>query len=151
MPIVDQHAEGETVASWFCTLGCYRMFSFGRWVLPLRHVAHDRRGRLARFCKRHRRAGTEGDAPFVAMQRVLAQVGPATAGRYAHCEPALGIVENEPIFATGLGYELSDFPLCELHRSPWCALGPQRVRGPLADLPHWHSLALSGVPSQGMT
>jgi hypothetical protein len=51
----------------------------------------------------------------VALQRVLSQIGPTTASRYAHGKPTLRIIENEPVLATLLDGQCFDFPLCQLH------------------------------------
>ena len=63
------------------------------------------------------------------MQRVLAQIGSATADRDAHGKSALRIVENDPVLAAVLRREPFDFPLCELHDFPLLL----RVRSGSAD------------------
>ena len=87
-------------------------------------------------------------APFVAVQRVLAEIGSAAARGHAHGQAALRIVEDEPVLAAVLDRQLLDFPLGELHDFPALRPGPQRVRGPLADPAGRRHLSDRGGSSQ---
>ena len=117
----------------------------------LRHVAHDGRRCFSRFGERDRRTRAERHAPLVAMQRVLAKIGPAAARRHAHGKSTLRIVENEPVLATCSAASFSILRSVSFMIPPlWSgsAAGPRTLSGPRrmtpCDVP-WHS------KSEGLT
>ena len=132
LPILDQNPQRKPVSRAPCPLGCSSLFAFVGRITPFGNVAHDGGGSLPRLGEGHRRTGAQRHPPFVAVDSVLAQVGAAAAGGDANGKPTLGIIEHEPVLVAGLGRELFDFPLGELH-DPSLRPGPQQVRGPLAD------------------
>ena len=118
VPIVDQYPKRETVAPAPCALGCRGLFALGRRIAALRHVTHNGRRRFAGLRERDCRTGAKRHAPFVAVQRVLAEIGSTAASGHAHGQAALRIIEDEPVLAAALGRELLDFPLGKLHDFP---------------------------------
>jgi hypothetical protein len=117
LPILDQNPEREAVARPSRPFGCRSNFTLGGRITPLRNVAHDGRGGLPRIREGNRRTRAQRHAPFVTMDRVLAQVSPAAGNGDANGQPALCIIENEPVFAAMVGRKFFDFALCELDTS----------------------------------
>ena len=70
----------------------------------------------------------------MAVKRVLAKIRPTATRGYTHGKPALFIIEDEAVLAASFGRKLFDLALGEIHFVPASLLGPQRVRGPPADL-----------------
>ena len=98
-PTLYQHREREPAPRTLCPLSYHRFLPFGGRIVPLRHVAHNRGGGLARLLERECRTGAQRYSPLVAIQSVLAKISSAAAGCYTHGEPALRIVKNESILA----------------------------------------------------
>ena len=101
-PILDEYRKREAATHALCPLGRHSLFPLGRRVPSLCDITHHRGGGLPRLRQRERRAGAQRHPPFLAIERVLAKIGSAAAGRHAHGEPALRIIENQPVLATAV-------------------------------------------------
>ena len=129
VPLIDQHPQGEPVPDALCPLGRGCVLALGRRVPARRHVAHDGRGSLASLRKGECRTGAQGDAPFLAVQRVLAEIVPAAARRDPDGKPALPIVKDKAVLPASPDFERFDLALRQLHR-PALPFGPHGSADP---------------------
>ena len=124
--VIKENPERKPVACAPCALGCRCSLAVCCRIASPRHVAHDSGSSLAGLGQRDRRTCPKRDAPFVAVERELAEISSATALRHANGKSALLVIENQSVLAAVVSSQFGNLPLCQLHVLPWS--GPQQVR-----------------------
>src|SRR5262249_7577416 len=98
-PIADQDSHSEAITRAPRALGRHGFLAQDCRITALRRVAHKGCSGFPRFRERERRACAKWHAPFVSMQRVLAEKVSSAARSHTPGKSTLSFIENEPVLA----------------------------------------------------